>query len=510
MKKKIKATAKEELLGFKTSDLEELYELKRDYHFYRGECEDFDAALSDETLWGQTWLPNPEAGYMPTVDVRNKVKPLLNKQKRFMFGMKPIIRLKPLEDGNKDKTEDMTAFIGSILDSTGFWKDLQQAFLSATIKKRVLMRVEANPGEPIEIYFEEVEDFNFVTNPKNYKKLDKVILVKRDPADPEDEEDMHTWYRYTYYMNPATQTCWLLTEEYDNDMIDRDADRVYNVDTRLSSLPCWLIVNGGTLGNNKGESDLKDLVGLQNQYNQKVSDFADALRFQMFGETYIIDGHPDSVNAIRIAPNSLCPIKSINEDMKASVQKVQSAFTSATPAENFLDRCDRDMHDVLCIPRPEQLINIPSGKSMMYLYSDLKARCEEKWNDWESALEKLIYFIYECCAKLNCYRDWNINWNSVQFTVQIDHRYPIPEDEDVKKTLAIQEVQANVRSRESYIEDYTQMEDSAGTWERILEEIADLQDANKDTFSSEFNTDLEALNTAKNPEEPDDDQEETV
>lgn len=490
MKKQIKSTAKEELLGFKTSDLQELYDLKCDYHFYQGECEDIDKALSDETLWGQTWCPNPEAGYMPTVDIRNKVKPLLNKQKRFMFGQHPIIRLKPLDDADRDKAEELTAFITSILDSTGFWKDLQQAFLSATLKKRVLMRVEANPGEPIEIYFEEVEDFNFVTNPRNYKKLEKVILVKRDPLDPEDEEDTHTWYRYTYYMNPITQTCWLLTEEYDDDMVDREPDRISNVDTLLSSLPCWLIVNGGSLGNNKGESDLKDLIGIQNQYNRKISDFADALRFQMFGETYIIDGHPDTVNEIRIAPNSLCPIKSLNEDMKASVQKIQSQFSSIDPIEKFLTRCEKDMHDMLCIPMPEQLVNVPSGKSMQYIYSDQKARCEEKWNDWESPLEKLIYFIFESCAKLRCYQDWDINWNSIQFTVQIEHKYPIPEDEDAKKELAIKEVEANVRSRDSYIQDFTNAEDSEGTWDKILTELQELKDSEADTFTGELNTEL--------------------
>lgn len=496
MRDSIQPSAKEELLGFKKTDLEELWDVKRDFYFYEGRCKDEDAAILDKALLGQSWVSNPNVDYIPTIDIRNKVKALLNKQKRFMFGVEPTITLKPMRDASNDDVEDLTAFIISILDANGFWKDLQQAFLSATIKKKVLLRVEANPGMPINIFFEEVEQFNYVTSPMNYKKIEKVVLVKRNPVDEEDDiEGKHQWIRYTYYMNPKTNTCWLHTEIYNNDAVDRPADEESNDDTRLSQLPAWLIVNGGTLGNTKGESDIADLMEIQNQYNRKISDFGDALRFQMFGETYIIDGTPESVNKLRIAPNSLSPVVSLDERRKASVVKAQSPFTSATPTESYLDRAEKDMYEMLAIPRPEQLANVPSGKAMKYLYTELIGRCEEKWNDWGITLENLVYFIHECCVKLRCYEDWDINWDNVKFKVQIKHNYPIPEDEEVKKEIALKEVEANVRSRESYIQDFTETEDSEGTWIRILDEMVQLQSAQQDNFEAQLNEELGKLET---------------
>lgn len=498
IKNSIKPTPKEELLGFRKTDLEELWNVRRDYYFYKGACEDTNKAIMDSAYMGQSWIPNPNVDYTPTVDVRNKVKSLLNKQKRFMFGETPTIRLKPMDDIHKDKMEDITAFIISILDDNGFWRDLQQAFLSATIKKKVLLRVEANPNEDINIFFEEVEDFKYITSPKNYKKIDQVILVKRDPIEPQDDEDEHSWYRYTYYMKAETNTCWLRTEVYYNDTVNREADEIEDVDTKLSQMPAWLIVNGGSLGTTKGESDITDLMEIQNQYNRRISDFGDALRFQMFGETYIIDGTPDTVNSISIAPNSLSPIVSLDENRRASVVKAQSSFSSATPTESYLDRAEKDMYELLAIPRPEQLAEVPSGKAMKYLYAELRSRCEEKWNDWENSLEKLIYFIYECCVKLRCYEDWDLNWNDIKFKVQIEHNYPIPEDVEAKKELALKEVEANVRSRESYIQDYTESEDSEGAWIRILDEIVQLNSAEQDNFQAQMSDEIENISNMDN------------
>ena len=41
---------------------------------------------------------------------------------------------------------------------------------------------------------------------------------------------------------------------------------------------------------------------------------------------------------------------------------------------------------------------------------------------------------------------------ALDFTVSIDHRYPIADDEDAERTLDLQEVSQQARSRKSYLE----------------------------------------------------------
>ena len=42
--------------------------------------------------------------------------------------------------------------------------------------------------------------------------------------------------------------------------------------------------------------DVTDLRDSQNQYNRRNSDFADALRFQLFGAEAVIDGKEEDIN----------------------------------------------------------------------------------------------------------------------------------------------------------------------------------------------------------------------
>ena len=61
-------------------------------------------------------------------------------------------------------------------------------------------------------------------------------------------------------------------------------------------------------------------------------------------------------------------------------------------------------------------------------------------------------------------------------TMTIEHHYPIPSDELSAKQLALTEVQTNVRSHQSYIEEFSKKEKADKEWERILEELAQLDE----------------------------------
>ena len=130
-------------------------------------------------------------------------------------------------------------------------------------------------------------------------------------------------------------------------------------------------------------------------------------------------------------------------------------------------------------PLPERLLNVPSGKALKMIYYDLITRCEEKWQEWDSALIWLVRLIEECTTVYNLYQDEpEIQAMGLQCTLDIKHNYPIPDDEIDTKTVAIQEVEANVRSHKSYIEEFGYAQDADTEWETILEEIDTLNSTN--------------------------------
>ncbi|MZK53663.1 phage portal protein [Clostridium beijerinckii] len=488
-------TVRDTLLNLPDTELHERRKVRRDYAFYKGKSANLKLAkeTKDKALYGQNWETDDNCDYKPTQDIRNKVKPLLKKQARWMFGKEPTLMFKPNDFKDKDKCEELRRFIDDIFEENNFWSNTRKAFLESTIKKRVLLRVEANPNMPLVIKYETIE--NFYYKEKNGVLL-KVIFFEEDELNVYREADSDKiYYLHTYYykVNESTgeRQAWYMKQTYKNTNLQEEL--TIDQDTGFSTIPCWLIKNGGELNDSFGESDITELEDAQNQYNRRISDFADALRFQLFGAETVIDGNAEDVNNFTIAPNALHAVRTrdelLNSGKQATVQRQEYNIGNSAAMESYLDRAENDMNFALDMPKLSDLNNIPSAKAMIYLYNDLIARCGEKWNDWERPLLELIDFILEV-GKV-CYpKTFNAEWSSLQYTKILKQNFPLPSDEDDKKTMAISEVKANVRSRKSYIKEFSDEEDSEKAFEEILEEMSQITNAETDQYTKSLDSEL--------------------
>ena len=141
------------------------------------------------------------------------------------------------------------------------------------------------------------------------------------------------------------------------------------------------------------------------------------------------------------------------------------------------------MNFILDMPSLDDMNNTPSAKAMRYLYNDLIARCEEKWNDWGPVLEEVIRYIISIAqeAKLP---GFNPKWNDLEFTLIFNHNYPIPSDEEEKKTLAISEVSNKVRSVKSYLKEFSYEDDFVGAYQEILKEQSEFAGTEMSEFAT--------------------------
>lgn len=494
-------SVRDTLLNLPWNEIRERRQVQSDYLFYKGKSENLEAAKSNPILYGQNWPANDNVDYTPTQEIRNKVKPLLKKQARWMFGKEPTLVFKADNLKDKELCEMLRMFIEDVFDSNDMWNNTRKAFLEASIKKRILLRVEANPGQPIVIKYESIE--NFYYKEKNGKLL-KAVFFEEDEhnAFKEDTEDK-TYYLHTYYYKPieikvdeenkrVEYKPYYKKETYINTELQKDKT-VDNEITISKVIPVWLIKNGGELNSSFGESDVTDLRDSQNQYNKRNSDFADALRFQLFGAEAVIDGKEEDVNSFTIAPNALHAVRTSDEAMtngkQATIQRMEYNIGNSSAMDSYLDRCDSDMREMLDIPKISDLKNIPSAKAMGYLYNDLIARCDEKFNDWEKPLLNLIDFIIEVGSF--CYPGvFNLAWNSLKYTKLIKRNLPLPSDEDDKKEKAREEVKDNVRSHRSYIKEFTDEEDAESAWNEILEEQVQITNSQMDQFNKGLDDEL--------------------
>ncbi|MBU3185647.1 phage portal protein [Clostridium estertheticum] len=471
---------REKLLGLSIKEKKERKKILKDLLFYRGECEEEnkEAAVLDNDLLGQSWINTDDLDYVPSQVIDNKVKPLIGKQARFMFGKSPDLLLKPFDKENKESCEKLRQYIDAILKANRFWSDTLKAFRLATVTKRVMLRLEANPKRPIKLYYHDFNDFSYELDSNDSTKLNKAIIVKQDASTANKEESKQIWNRYTYSMvskKDKESSCFLKTEIFNGNDLDKPTS-ITEQDTGLRKVPCWVIINEQCLSDPNGISDIKDLIPLQNQINRRTSDSADAIRFDMFGLNIIKDATEDSVNAAKIAPNSLLALVSLS-GKTADAKKIESTFQNAAAAENFIKRLEDSMSEKLSIPKPEQLTNIPSAKTLKFVYSELVSRCDEKWHDWEPTIRSMIRLMVEASGQFKCYDDWDGTWNDLLYNIVIRKNYPVPEDEDDKHRIAMEEVNSNVRSHRSYIKDFTEEENTESIIQEIAEDITTIVNA---------------------------------
>lgn len=486
------------LLGpyiFAQDVLKERVEVYKYFNFFYGKTmADQKTEFMNEFNEGQSWQVSAGLDFKPTQEVRNHVKRIIKRQARFMFGVAPTIMLKGYDKKDNEKAEELRQFLDkNIFEKNEFWNDTLKAFLDATIGKRVLLRVEANPNEPIKLRYHSMDEFTYEVDPKDYKRFVKVTIAYMNKEGELRPDAQQVWRRWQYVLKEDGY-CYLTYGTYDGYCKPIEETEV---NTMFTEIPCKVILNDAMLGDLQGSSDVRDLIDMQNDYNRTNSDYRDALKFKMFEQPVFIDADEDSVDDIKIAPNAMIELHTdpTIEGGKADAKMLSSSFSFVQGAKEFIDGLKNDMYDTMDQPKPEDIKTVPSGIALRMTFYDLMSRCDEKWGAWESALKWLVKFSVKSIIQLGLFKgEWKAEWNTLDFKIVITHNYPIPEDEKENKTTGIQEVQANVRSIESYIKEFSDEEDYESEYNTILKEIKDVNNATQDDMEVTTRDEIDANN----------------
>ena len=116
-----------------------------------------------------------------------------------------------------------------------------------------------------------------------------------------------------------------------------------------------------------------------------------------------------------------------------------------------------------------------SGKSMKALYWGLMAACDEDWTEWKPALKQMAEYIFKMVDVYDLYGARKIV--KYETSIEIEHYYPIQDDENEQKRVDMEEVVAEVRRRESYMDKWGSYEDIEAELEQIIKEKQMLQDS---------------------------------
>ena len=323
-------------------------------------------------------------------------------------------------------------------------------------------------------------EFVFDTDPEDVDRLTKVIFFYHT-NESTDRLKQRIW-RQKYELRDGR--CYLTEGLYDG--TGRTISETHSdEDTGLDFIPVYVIINDGLTGDMTGKSDVERLWDNQDDYNRLKSDDRDALKFNMFPQRVFRDANQETMDRVKIAPGAIIDAQTDpSSDHQVDAKILEAQFSYNERIENALNRDKNDMYSLLSVPNVslEQLKGFAaSGKAMKALYWELTTRCEEKWNEWDAALRWMVQALVKMAGAYG-----TDSLPALDFTVSIDHRYPIADDEDAERTLDLQEVSQQARSRKCYMRKWHPNEDSDSELAQIVSEQKMLDDGFEDGIRAEM------------------------
>ena len=430
---------------------------------------------------GQNWIVD-EKDYTPTKKKTNYIKKLIKEEARFLFGKTPDFTIK---HDNEEQAQIINDYINNLLEKNLFQDKLIKGARDCFIGKRVAIKLHADTvTKDIKIMF--VPSLEFVYEPfeDRVDELKKIIFFHQ--LNDEYDKTKQVIWKQKYEM--VEGKC-ILNEAFYNGHGQLLETLAVNVDLKLSGIPAYVILNDGLSCDLRGESDVAELFDNAIAYNILSSEDIDTLKKGMNRTIFGVDVDPEASKNFKLGPGRYWDVQTdiTAEGKQAQIGTVPTDFGYDSRIENTLSRIKSDMFEMLNIPminNADMVGMMTSGKTMKALYWQLITRCEEKMMSWRPALEWMVKAILEIVEVYNIENLPKLD----NFTVTVENKYPLQEDEDDEITLDLQKVNSQVMSKKSFMKKWMNATDEIA--EEELKQIQLEKQMLEDSYS-QFETNFE-------------------
>lgn len=410
---------------------------------------------------------NTSGDYVPAEHRFKIIRGIIDKEARFLFSQPPLITLVDTqgqtkgEDGKViNRLEPNQNLIDSVLSANSFNSKLVRAAKDCLVGRRIAIAADFSE-KGIDISFMPSLEFIYETDPTDVDIITKFIRFYSVVVN--DDRNQQRVYKKKWELNDAGQ-CVISEGLYNGNGVLIEEIMPETV-TPFTYIPCWVIINGGLIGDPFGKSDVEDILDDESWYSKLSSKDFDSLRKGTDQIVYTMDVNPKATRNLSRAAGSFWDLSTDpTQDGKSGTVGVLDNSMAYSPAlDTTLNRIRANMYAQLDVPdtTSEALTGVvSSGKTMKAIYWGLMVRCDEKLLDWVPALRGLITTIIEGSRLYPEARKVYIDAEPVEgYNVEIENSYPILEDESEEKTTDMAEVQTQVMSRKAYMKKWRGLSD---------------------------------------------------
>lgn len=236
-----------------------------------------------------------------------------------------------------------------------------------------------------------------------YNHDDEELLEKVHFVHYLDEESTRMWkqtFELEWDAEKGDFECYLSEHVYQIGNFDEiwlDESRIDRQPMGLNFIPVVEVPNERLTGMSRGYSEIEKWADLTDEINRKLSDYSDAIRFEMFAITLLMG--VDNDKGLQVSPGAMWNLQGsggLLEGERPDAKKLESNFKFKDATESYLDRLYANLHKIAEVPSvntAEMNVGGINDMAVKLLFSSIISKTQRSWVVWKSRLELINEYI---------------------------------------------------------------------------------------------------------------------
>jgi hypothetical protein len=259
------------------------------------------------------------------------------------------------------------------------------------------------------------------------------------------DSDSRVMWKQSFYLEWSEQKgdyeCYIHEAVYDiddNNDIWVNEERIPKSPMGLNFIPVVEVPNERLTGMTRGYSEIDKFSEITDEINRKLSDYSDAIRFEMFAITLLMN--VDNDKGLQVAPGAMWNLQGAGgllEGERPDAKKLESNFKFKEATDAYLDRLYANLHRIAEVPSAntsEMKTGGINDMAVKLLFSSIISKTQRSWVVWKSRLELINEYILRYMkARVDdgrfAYDRALVEQIDDNFDNTVHFRLPLPEDQ---------------------------------------------------------------------------------
>lgn len=304
----------------------------------------------------------------------------------------------------------------------------------------------------IRVYWHPSTEVIAVHNEWDADELSEVHFIAF--LDPDQTQLWRLSYYLVWHEDVGKYDCEIFEAVYDENFHLVD-ERVPRQSMGLDFIPVVEIPVDKLTGATQGQSELEKMIDIADEIDRKLSDYSDALRFEMFAITLLTNVDEDPKNPLKKSPAAVWNLgDGDNESGIPKAEKLEGGFEFKEAIDSYIDRMYEAMHEISEVP----IVNTADMKTggindvaLQLLFSAIISKTQRAWVIWQSRLRLLNEYILRYMkarkdhVRFKYEREWVDELDDYYYS-DIIFNLPTPQDRAALITQLSDEIAMNIES----------------------------------------------------------------